>query len=60
LVEDVSLRFTALGGLPGPFVKFFVDAPDGLEKMCRMLDAFESREARAECVLLRRHYASVF
>lgn len=50
LVEDVSLRFESLGGLPGPFVKFFVDAPDGLEKMCRMLDAFEDRSARAECV----------
>lgn len=50
LVEDVALSFEALGGLPGPFVKFFVDAPDGLEKMCRMLDGFESRAARAECV----------
>lgn len=50
LVEDVSLGFKALGGLPGPFVKFFVDAPDGLEKMCRMLDSFENRGARAECV----------
>jgi inosine triphosphate pyrophosphatase len=50
LVEDVSLRFESLNGLPGPFVKFFVDAPDGLEKMCRMLDAFEDRSARAECV----------
>jgi non-canonical purine NTP pyrophosphatase (RdgB/HAM1 family) len=49
LVEDVSLGFTALGGLPGPFVKFFVDAPDGLEKLCRMLDGFNDRSARAEC-----------
>lgn len=23
LVEDVALGFTALGGLPGPFIKFF-------------------------------------
>jgi len=45
LVEDTSLSFTALNGLPGPFVKFFVDAHDGLEKMCRMLDGFSDRTA---------------
>ena len=28
-VEDVSLRFEALGGLPGPFVKFFLNEGDG-------------------------------
>lgn len=50
LVEDVALGFTALGGLPGPFVKFFVETPDGLENMCRMLDGFRDRSARAECV----------
>ncbi|OGL22128.1 hypothetical protein A2707_02140 [Candidatus Saccharibacteria bacterium RIFCSPHIGHO2_01_FULL_45_15] len=50
LVEDVGLRFTALGELPGPFIKFFIESPDGLEKLCRMLDSFEDRTARAECV----------
>jgi len=50
LVEDVGLKFNALGGLPGPFVKFFVEAPGGLEILCRMLDGFDDRSARAECV----------
>ena len=50
LVEDVGLRFTALSGLPGPFVKFFVEQPNGLENMCLMLNAFDDRSARAECV----------
>lgn len=50
LVEDVALSFTAQGGLPGPFVKFFVDAPGGLEKLCRMLDGFDDRSAAASCV----------
>ena len=45
LVEDISLGFNALGGLPGPFIKFFVEADDGNEKLCRMLDGFEDRTA---------------
>ena len=49
LVEDVSLEFTALGNLPGTFIKFFVDADNGLEKLCRMLDGFSSRQAVARC-----------
>ncbi len=50
LVEDVSLGFDALGGLPGPFIKFFVEAEDGLEKLCRLLDGFDNRSAEAACV----------
>lgn len=50
LVEDVSLSFNALGGLPGPFIKFFVEAEDGLENLCRMLDGFGDRTAHGECV----------
>ncbi|MBF1031223.1 MAG: non-canonical purine NTP pyrophosphatase [Candidatus Nanosynbacter sp.] len=50
LVEDVALEFTALGGLPGPFIKFFVEAPNGLENLCRMLDGFGDRSAVATCV----------
>ncbi len=50
LVEDVALEFTALGGLPGPFIKFFVEAPNGLENLCRMLDGFDDRSAVAACV----------
>ena len=49
-VEDVSLGFEALGGLPGPFVKFFLQEGEGLEQLCRMLDGFESRRAVGECV----------
>lgn len=49
LVEDVTLDFAALGGLPGPFVKFFVDADGGVTTMCRMLDGFNDRSAIAGC-----------
>jgi len=47
LVEDVSLEFEALGGLPGPFIRFFVDAVP-LETMCRMIDG-QTRKAVARC-----------
>lgn len=50
LVEDVSLGLYSLGGLPGPFIKFFVDAPNGLENICRMCDSLEDRRAKATCV----------
>lgn len=50
LVEDVALGFDALNGLPGPFIKFFVDTPDGLEKLCRILDTLKNRRASAACV----------
>jgi non-canonical purine NTP pyrophosphatase (RdgB/HAM1 family) len=53
LVEDVSLAFNALNGLPGPFIKFFVladsDTAAGVERMCRMLDGFSNRSAVASC-----------
>lgn len=48
LVEDVSLEFHTLSGLPGPFVKFFVEQV-GLAKTCRLLDSFDDRSATAKC-----------
>jgi non-canonical purine NTP pyrophosphatase (RdgB/HAM1 family) len=50
LVEDVFLTFDAWGSLPGPFVKYFVEAKEGVENMCRMLDGFANRRAVASCV----------
>jgi len=50
LVEDTSLFFNALDGLPGPFVKFFVTAKDGQRIMCRMLDGFDDRSAYASAI----------
>ena len=43
LVEDVSMQFAALKGLPGPFIKWFNDA--GMDTLCRMLDGFADRSA---------------
>lgn len=49
IVEDVALEFAALGGLPGPFIRFFVDRVQ-FETMCSML-AGNTREAIARSVL---------
>ncbi len=45
-VEDTSLRFDALGGLPGPYVHYFLDriGPEGL---WTMLQGFPTKNAEA-------------
>lgn len=48
LVEDVSLEFNALGGLPGTFIKWFQEAMP-YEELCRLLDG-KDRSAIARCV----------
>lgn len=48
LVEDVSLVFHALGDLPGPYIKWFVESA-GAEACCRMLDGFNDRSATIYC-----------
>jgi len=48
IVEDVALEFEALGGLPGPFIKFFVENVP-LNTMCAILDG-QTRKATARCV----------
>lgn len=45
LVEDTSTSFKALNGLPGTFIRFFVDHV-GNENICRMLDSFSDRSAQ--------------
>ena len=46
-VDDFSLGLDELEGLPGPFIKFFIGIPDGLERICRMADGLASRRATA-------------
>lgn len=48
LVEDVSLVFNALGDLPGPYIKWFVEHA-GDEACCRLLDGFDDRSAVIRC-----------
>eukprot|EP00755_Sulcionema_specki_P034069 Sspe_Gene.210::Locus_76_Transcript_28_57_Confidence_1.000_Length_670::g.210::m.210/K01519/ITPA; inosine triphosphate pyrophosphatase len=49
LTEDTALCFNALGGLPGPYIKWFLDklTVDGLPKL---LAGFEDKTAYAQCI----------
>lgn len=47
IVEDVSLEFAALGRLPGPFIKFFVEELD-LQDLCD-LTIGKNSNATARC-----------
>ena len=50
LTEDTSLCFNALNGMPGPYIKWFLEkcGHDGLNKM---LDGFEDRSAYAQTIV---------
>jgi non-canonical purine NTP pyrophosphatase (RdgB/HAM1 family) len=48
LVEDVALEFKALGRLPGPLVKWFIEEL-GLDGLCALVDG-KDRTAVARCV----------
>ncbi|KAF6259817.1 inosine triphosphate pyrophosphatase-like protein [Scenedesmus sp. NREL 46B-D3] len=49
MVEDTSLCFNAYKGLPGPYIKWFLEklGHDGLN---RMLAGFEDKSAYAQCI----------
>lgn len=50
IVEDAGVELTALGGFPGPFIKFW-EKLGGLESICRALDGTPDRGAVAVCAL---------
>lgn len=51
LVEDTSLELRALGGFPGPLVRWLLEAA-GAAALARILDGFSDRHATARCVAL--------
>lgn len=48
IVEDSGLEFEALGGLPGPYIKWFL-AKIGNRGLVKMLDSFDNKKANAVC-----------
>ena len=49
ICEDTCLCFNALGGLPGPYIKWFLDKC-GHAGLNGMLDGFADKSAYAQCV----------
>lgn len=49
MVEDTCLCFNALDGLPGPYIKWFLEGL-GHEGLNKMLSGFEDKTAYAQCV----------
>ena len=49
MVEDTSLCFNAYGGLPGPYIKWFLKNL-GHEGLNTMLAGFEDKSAYAQCI----------
>jgi inosine triphosphate pyrophosphatase len=50
LVEDTSLKFHALGGMPGPYIKWFQDRLKS-EGLYKILAAYDDKSATAVCTL---------
>ena len=49
IVEDTSLCFNALGGLPGPYIKWFMKKT-GLEGLTKLLLGYEDKTIEAKCI----------
>lgn len=49
LIEDTSLCFNAINGLPGPYVKWFLEKT-GHEGLNNMLAAYDDKTAYAQCI----------
>ena len=50
VVEDTSLHFNALNGMPGPYIKSFYESL-GNEGLSKLLEGFDDRTAYAQCVV---------
>src|SRR6056297_408428 len=50
IVEDTSLTFHALGRLPGPLIKWFLDEL-GAEGLCKILNSYDDRKATASSAI---------
>lgn len=47
LVEDAQLSCPALGGLPGPFIKWFIDAM-GVDGLAKLMQIYSDRSAHGK------------
>jgi inosine triphosphate pyrophosphatase len=56
IVEDVSLCFDALNGLPGPYIKWFIKQL-GTDGIYDMISRYEDRTTRARCTMAYEPFA---
>src|SRR2546430_16838681 len=47
LVEDIAFTFTAMGRLPGPLIKWFLEEL-GNDGLCKLANGLDNRGAKAE------------
>ncbi len=50
MVEDTGLSLRALGGFPGPLIRWLLDSV-GPEGLCRLADCFGDRRAKVQCLV---------
>lgn len=50
MTEDTCLEFNALNGLPGPYIRLFIDKM-GVPNLPKLLYAYEDKSARAVCTI---------
>lgn len=51
IIEDTSLSFNALNGMPGPYIKDFHFA-NGSKTLYKMIENFEDKTAVARCIIV--------
>jgi inosine triphosphate pyrophosphatase len=49
VIEDTSIGFDALNGLPGPYIKWFLEKI-GINGLVQMLNGFENKGATGRCI----------
>jgi inosine triphosphate pyrophosphatase len=55
IIEDTSLEFNALGGMPGVYIKWFLEKT-GVDNLVKMLSVFEDKSAYACCTFGYKSY----
>lgn len=50
ITEDTSLCFNAYKGLPGPYIKWFLDSVH-VEGLAKMVESFDDKTGYAMCII---------
>jgi len=50
IIDDTGLHYNCLGGMPGPYIKWFLKAV-GCDGLSKLSDSFDDKTAYAQCVI---------